>query len=151
MFCCLFFNFAELFGFGCCSLSQEMSFVYYYLPCFRQWLITGSLSALLPFQPLFTEVQEEISSLPLPPSLVCLQSSCPLCYVLLFSSLFIIQFFFFLQGGSVCPGVYVGLSQGWLGKYCMKFGSHLLVCQMFPKQVWSWQLAAAASPPVFSV
>jgi hypothetical protein len=27
MVCCLFFNFAELFDFGWCSLAQEMSFV----------------------------------------------------------------------------------------------------------------------------
>jgi hypothetical protein len=41
---CLFFNFAELFDFGCCSLAQEMSFVVHYL------LITCLLSAFLPFQ-----------------------------------------------------------------------------------------------------
>jgi hypothetical protein len=36
--------------------------------------------------------------------------------------LFIIQFFlllFLLGGGSVCPGEYAGLSQGWLWEYCM--------------------------------
>jgi hypothetical protein len=52
--CCdglLFFNFAEPFDFGCCSLAQEMSFVVRYLPCFRQWLITCPLLAFLPFQP----------------------------------------------------------------------------------------------------
>jgi hypothetical protein len=32
-----------------------MSFVDYYLPYFRQWLITGPLLALLPFQHMFTE------------------------------------------------------------------------------------------------
>jgi hypothetical protein len=48
---CLFFNFAEPFDFRCCLLAQEMSFVVHYLPCFRQWLITCPLSALLPFQP----------------------------------------------------------------------------------------------------
>jgi hypothetical protein len=55
MVCCLFFNFAELFGFGCCSLAQEVSFVDCYLPYFRQWLITHPLSAFLPFQLLLTE------------------------------------------------------------------------------------------------
>jgi hypothetical protein len=54
MVCCLFFNFAEPFDFGCCSLAQEMSFVVHYLPYFRQWLITGLLWAFLAFQPLFT-------------------------------------------------------------------------------------------------
>jgi hypothetical protein len=40
MVCCLFFNFAALFDFGCCSLAKEMSFVDCYLPYFRHWLIT---------------------------------------------------------------------------------------------------------------
>jgi hypothetical protein len=42
------------FDFGCFSLAQEMSFVDLYLPYFKQWLITCTLSACLPFQPLFT-------------------------------------------------------------------------------------------------
>jgi hypothetical protein len=49
------FHFAVSFDFGCCSLAQEMIFVDLYLPYFRQRLITCLLSALLPFQPLFTE------------------------------------------------------------------------------------------------
>jgi hypothetical protein len=61
----LFFNFATSFAFGCCSLAQEMSFVDHYLPYFRQHLITSPLSAVLSFQPLFTECVE-ISSLPSP-------------------------------------------------------------------------------------
>jgi hypothetical protein len=55
--CCdgsLFFNFAMLFDFGCCSLAQEMSFVDCYLLYFRQRLTTSPLLALLPFQPLST-------------------------------------------------------------------------------------------------
>jgi hypothetical protein len=32
-----------------------MNFVDHYLPYFRQWLVTRPLSALLPFQSLFTE------------------------------------------------------------------------------------------------
>jgi hypothetical protein len=55
MVCCLFFNFAGLFDFGCCSLAQEMSFLNHYLPYFKQQLITHLLLALLPFQHLFTE------------------------------------------------------------------------------------------------
>jgi hypothetical protein len=43
---CLFFNFAEQFDFGCCSLALEMSFVIHCLPCLREWLITYPL---LPF------------------------------------------------------------------------------------------------------
>jgi hypothetical protein len=49
MVCWLFFNFAVSFDFGCCSLTQEMSFVDHYLPYFRKHLITGLLLALLPF------------------------------------------------------------------------------------------------------
>jgi hypothetical protein len=64
----------------------------------------------------------EITFLPLPPSLVCFQSSCPLCCVLVFSLLFIVQiWFFFLHGGSawsVCPGAYAGFSQVWLVLTC---------------------------------
>jgi hypothetical protein len=51
---------------------------------------------------------------------VCLQHPVPLCCVLVFSSLFIVQFFvlfiFLWCWESVCPGGYAGLSQGWLGK-----------------------------------
>jgi hypothetical protein len=41
---CLLFSFAGQFGFGCCSLSQEMSSVILSLPCFREWLITCLLA-----------------------------------------------------------------------------------------------------------
>jgi hypothetical protein len=44
--------------------------------------------------------------------------------------------------GSVCPGGYAGLSQGWVGEYHVTIGVHLLVCWMSPKQVWSWHLVA---------
>jgi hypothetical protein len=49
MVCCLFFSFVGQFGFGCCSLAQEMSFVILYLPCFGEWLIACLLSAFLSF------------------------------------------------------------------------------------------------------
>jgi hypothetical protein len=88
MVCWLFFNFAVLFDFGCCSLAQEIGFVDHYLPYFRQWLITCMLLVLLPFQTLFTEM--EISFLPFLPSLVHFQISCPLFCVLVCSSLFIV-------------------------------------------------------------
>jgi hypothetical protein len=58
------------------------------------------------------------------------------CCVLVFSSLFIAQLFLW-GAGSVCPGGSAGLSQGWLGEYCMTLGAHLLVCWMSPKQDWS--------------
>jgi hypothetical protein len=84
----------------------------HYLPYFRQWLITGSLAALLPFQPLFTESSHGDQLLLLPPSLVHFLQLCPLCCVLGFSSLFIVHFLLFFCGGgvSVCPGGYAVLS-----------------------------------------
>jgi hypothetical protein len=68
-------------------------------------------------------VHLEISSLPSPPSLAHFQHSHPLCCVLVFSSLFLFRCFF--GGGSVCPGDYTGLSQGWMGEYRKTLGAHL--------------------------
>jgi hypothetical protein len=90
---CLFFNFAGQFDFGCYSLAQEITFVICYLPCFREWLITWLLSTFLPFQCLFTDSSAEISSFPLPLSLVHFQCSHPFCCMLDYSSWFIVQFF----------------------------------------------------------
>jgi hypothetical protein len=112
MVCWLFFNFAKLFDFGCCSLAQEMSFVDCCLPYFRQQLITCPLSALLPFQALFTESLCGDQLLAPPPFSSELSASCLLCCMLVFCLLFIQLFcfvFLFLQG-SVCPGDYAGLS-----------------------------------------
>jgi hypothetical protein len=104
----LFFNFAVLFAFGCCSLAQKLIFVDHYLPYFRQWLITHPLLALLPFQPLFTESIAEMGSFPFPPSLVRLQH--PTLTVCSFSVPCLLFSFFFLQGGaSFCPGGFAGL------------------------------------------
>jgi hypothetical protein len=75
-----------------------MSFVDCYLPYFRQWLITIPLLALLPFQLLFTKVCRDQLLAP-PPFFDVLSASHPLCCVLAFSSLFIVQFF--LQGRGV--------------------------------------------------
>jgi hypothetical protein len=54
-----------------------------------------------------------------------LLASRPLCCVLVFSSVFIRLFFFPGVGWSICPGVYAGLSQGWLEEYRMKLAAHL--------------------------
>jgi hypothetical protein len=105
---CLFFNFMGQFDFGCCSLAQKMSFVICFLPRFREWLITHLLSAFLPCQLLFTDSSGEISSLPLPLSLVHFQQFFPFLCVLDYSLLLIAQFF--LWGVSVCPGCCAGLS-----------------------------------------
>jgi hypothetical protein len=88
--CWLFFNFAMLFDFGCCSLAQDMSFVDHYLLYFRHWLIICPLLALLPFQSLFTECLSGDQLLALPPFSDALRATCPLCCMFLFSSLFII-------------------------------------------------------------
>jgi hypothetical protein len=91
----LFFNFTVLFDFGCCSLAQEMSFMECYLPYFRQQLITSLLLALLPFQLLFTESSwrdQLLAPLSFPG---VLSVTPPLCCVLVFSSLFIVQLFVF--------------------------------------------------------
>jgi hypothetical protein len=87
------------------------------------------------------KVHLEINSLPLLPPLVCLDTPPPhLCCVFLFISLFIIQFFFAVQG-SVCPGGNGGLSQGWLWE--IPCAAYLLTCwSVSPKQVWSQCLVA---------
>jgi hypothetical protein len=59
-----------------CSLAQEMSFVDHFLPYFRQRLITGPLSALLPFQPLLTESSCRDQLLALPTFSGVLSASC---------------------------------------------------------------------------
>jgi hypothetical protein len=74
------------FDFGCCLLAQEMSFVDCYLPYFRQLLITRLLSALLPFQPLFTESSCGDQLLAPRPFSSALTAPRPLCCVLVFSS-----------------------------------------------------------------
>jgi hypothetical protein len=86
----------------------------FYLPYFRQWLITCPLSALLPFQSLFTESycgDQLLAPLPFSSELTAPH---PLCWVFLFSSFFIVQFFFQGGGQSVQAAMLV-YPQGWLG------------------------------------
>jgi hypothetical protein len=75
MVSCLFFSFVRQFGFGYCSLSQEMISVIHSCP--------ASGSGLLPacYLPscLFQIVHAKTSSLPLPLSLLHFQCSNPLC------------------------------------------------------------------------
>jgi hypothetical protein len=104
MVCWLFFNSALSFDFGCCSPSQEMSFVDCYLLYCRHQLISGLVSALLPFQPLFTEGSCGYQLLAPPPFSGALPAPHPLCCVLVFSSLFIQLYFFGSVGVSVCLG-----------------------------------------------
>jgi hypothetical protein len=77
----LFFSFVGQFGFGYCSLAQEISSVIHYF-AFGSGLLPIYSQPLLPFLYLFTDslVGAEISSLPLSLSLVYFQCSiCPLC------------------------------------------------------------------------
>jgi hypothetical protein len=132
--CWLFFNFATLSDFGCCSLAQEMSFVVRYLPYFRQWITT----ARLPFQSFFTESSWGDQLLAFPSSPVCSELPTPSAACSFFSSLFIIHFFcrvgvsLFRGLCWVIPGVAVGILRA----------TYLLTCwSVSPKQVWSWHLA----------
>jgi hypothetical protein len=92
-----------------------------YLPYFRQQVITCPLSSHLPFQSLFTVSSCRDQLLALSPFSGALRAPNPLYCMFLFSSLFIIQVFFYRAGGSVCLGGYAGSSQGWLWKYRMPF------------------------------
>jgi hypothetical protein len=114
--CWLFFNFVMSFDFGCCSLAQEMSFMDHYLPyqAAAYHLPTVSSSAF----PVFVYWRFAWRSAPcISPLLSVLRAPCPLCCMFPFSSLFIIQFFFFaghgvgLSRGICCfiPGVAVGI------------------------------------------
>jgi hypothetical protein len=119
-----------------------MSFVDYYLPYFRQQVVTHPLSALLPFQPLFTENSCRDQPFAYAPFSGAVPAIPSLCCVSVFSSSFVVQFFVVVVvlqtwGLLVFPGGYAGLSQGWLREYYMMLGAHLLVCLMSPKQVWS--------------
>jgi hypothetical protein len=55
---------------------------------------------------------------------------------------FLVYSFLLGGGGSVCPGCYAGLSQGWLWEYHVMLVAHLLICRMSSKQVWSLCLVA---------
>jgi hypothetical protein len=106
-----------LFDFGCLSLAQEMSFVDHHLPYFRQYLITRLLLVILP---LFTESLCGDQLLASPPFSHEPTAFCPFCCMFIFSSMFIVQGFFFfllLCRRLVCPGGYADLSQEWLWEY----------------------------------
>jgi hypothetical protein len=138
---CLFFNFVVSFDFGCCSLAQGMSPVVCPnsgsgLSSARCWPFCISSLCLL-------KVHAVISFLLLPSFSGVLWATLSLCYVLVFSSLFIVQFwFFFLQVGVCLPRGLCWFIPGVSGENHMMLGAHLLVCRMSPKQVWSQCLAA---------
>jgi hypothetical protein len=102
------------------------------------------------------KVSLEISSVLLPPFPVHFQSSHPLCHVLVFSSLFIVQLFVFLgffgQGGeSIWPEGYADWSQGWLGEYHAMLGTHLFSLLYVSQAGLELVSGSSGSPPVFSV
>jgi hypothetical protein len=85
----------------------------------------------------------EISSLPLPTSPVSFQSSCPLRCVLVFSSLFISQFFW--EGVQSAQGVMLVYPRGGWGNAVWCLVLTCLVCWMSPKLVWSQCLVVVAA------
>jgi hypothetical protein len=149
MVCCLLFNFAVSFDFGCCSLAQEMRFVDCNLTYFRQRLVTNLLSVLLAFQPLFAESLHG-DQLLIYPLLRCASSFPPT--LLCASFHFVIYAGVFLQVGvSVCPGDDTGLSQGWLGEYHVMLGAHLFGLPNVSQAGLKLASGSVGSPPVFSV
>jgi hypothetical protein len=110
------------------------------LPDFRQWLITRLLPAVSCCRLCSLKVCVQSSSLP-SPLLPCAQATPPSLLRVLYSSLFIIQNFFFCGAGvslsrELCwfvPEVAVGVTGA----------AYLLICwSASPKKVWSWCLAA---------
>jgi hypothetical protein len=94
----------------------------------------------------------EISSFPLPPSLVCFQCSCPLCCLLVFSLLFIVQFCFFLFCRGIClPRGLCWFIPGWLGEYHVMLGAHLFGLPNVSQAGLEPVAGNSRSPPVFSV
>jgi hypothetical protein len=112
-----------------------------YLPYFKQWLICHLLSAGF-FRLCLLKVSKDSCPFPLlrgsgfsalyfsrpcllkvqaapcpSPLLLCAQSTLPSLLHVLFCSLLFSLFVFFVGWGSVCPGGYSGLSQGWLWEY----------------------------------
>jgi hypothetical protein len=63
------------------------------------------------------KVPVEITSLSLPASPLCLQNSTTLLHVPFQFLVYYSVFFVWVGWGSDCPGVYAGLSQGWLWEY----------------------------------
>jgi hypothetical protein len=108
-----------------------MSFVHCYLPYFRQWLITLPLSALLPFQPLFTEICMEINSLLLPPSLMCSEYPTPSAEYSFSVHCLLLSFFLILflwSRGQSVQGAMLVYSKNSCGVTACHLLAHLLVC-----------------------
>jgi hypothetical protein len=87
------------------------------------------------------KVHVEISSLPLPSSLVCLQhpTSSAVCS---FSISCLFNFFWWGGGGHSAQGAMLVYLRGGCGNTTCCLFAHQLVCCASPKQVWSQHLAA---------
>jgi hypothetical protein len=59
--------------------------------------------------------------------------------------------FFFVGGGSACPGCYSSLSQGWLREYCVMLGVHLFGLTNIFQASLDLVSVSGASSPFFSV
>jgi hypothetical protein len=127
--CCLFLNAAEPSDCGCpgtepCSLPPLL------LLYFRQGL---SPTHCRPSCHLFTDGSREFSSLPLPLLWCAFSNPCPLCCVLVFSSvvhcsdLFLVFFF--------CRGAEISLSRGVVLVYPRGGGG--ILCEAWHSPVWS--------------
>jgi hypothetical protein len=108
-----------------------MSFVNHYLPYFRQQLVAHPLSALLPFQSLFTESLHGGQLIAPPPFLRCTQSTLPplLCVPFQFLVYYSGFFFPFFQGGDQSvQGAMLAYPRGSSGNTACHLFAHLLVC-----------------------
>jgi hypothetical protein len=129
--CWLLFNFAMSFDFECCSLAQDMRFVDRYLPYFRHGLSPTHCLHFCLSNLCLLKVPAEISSLLLP-LLQCAQNTPTTLLSVLFSSLFINQFFFFfLQGrGLSVQGAMLIYPRGSCGNTVCWLFACLLVCSL---------------------
>jgi hypothetical protein len=128
---------AVLFDFGCCSLTKKMCFVYHYLPCFRQWLITCPLSFPVFFIESSCGDQLLASSSPVPQTTPCFQ------FLVYYS-----VFFFFLQGrGQSVQGAMLVYPMGSCGNTTWHLFAHLLVCV---SQAGLEQVSGVTWAPLFS-
>jgi hypothetical protein len=127
------------------------------------WLLPGLFQAAayhpptvgpLPFQPLFTESSCGDQLLAPNPFSSVLSATPPLCCVLVFSSLFVFSCCVCVcvcGSGVSLPRVYAGLSQEWLGEYCMTLGAHPFGLPNVFQTGLELASGGGRSPPVFSV
>jgi hypothetical protein len=94
---------------------------------------------------LFTESLNGDQLLASPPFSGALSATPSLCWVLVFNSLFIVQFFFLQGVGQSAQGVMLVYPRGGWGNTAWCLVLTCLVCQMSPKHVCCWRLAAVGA------